>query len=36
LQLSGVTGDGTIVVIGIVLIGSVFINNLIQRRRGAV
>jgi rhamnose transport system permease protein len=36
LQLSGVTGDGTIVVIGVVLIGSVFINNLIQRRRGAV
>lgn len=36
LQLSGVTGDGTIVVIGIVLIASVFINDFIQRRRGAL
>jgi rhamnose transport system permease protein len=36
LQLSGMTGDATIVVIGIVLIGSVFLNNFIQRRRGAV
>lgn len=36
LQLSGVTGDGTIVVIGVVLILSVFVNNFIQRRRGAL
>lgn len=36
LQLAGVTGDGTIVVIGLVLLGSVFLNNSIQRRRGAV
>lgn len=36
LQLAGVTGDGTIVVIGFVLLGSVFLNNFIQRRRGAV
>lgn len=36
LQLAGVTGDGTIVVIGFVLLGSVFLNNSIQRRRGAV
>ncbi|MFN8379071.1 MAG: ABC transporter permease [Anaerolineae bacterium] len=36
LQLAGITGDGTIVVIGFVLLGSVFLNNYIQRRRGAV
>lgn len=36
LQLAGITGDGTIVVIGLVLLGSVFLSNYIQRRRGAV
>ncbi|MBN8619298.1 MAG: ABC transporter permease [Anaerolineae bacterium] len=34
LALSGVKGDATIVVIGIVLIGSILINNFIQRRSG--
>jgi rhamnose transport system permease protein len=32
LSLSGVTGDGTIVAIGVVLIFSILINNFIQRR----
>ncbi|MBL8145327.1 MAG: ABC transporter permease [Anaerolineae bacterium] len=36
LQLAGITVDGTIVVIGFVLLGSVFLNNSIQRRRGAL
>jgi rhamnose transport system permease protein len=34
LQLAGVTGDATIIVIGSVLIVTVLLNNLIQRRRG--
>jgi rhamnose transport system permease protein len=34
LQLAGVTGDATIIVIGSVLIATVLLNNLIQRRRG--
>jgi rhamnose transport system permease protein len=34
LQLAGVTSDATIIVIGSVLIVTVLLNNLIQRRRG--
>lgn len=33
LALTGVTSDATIIVIGVVLIGAIFINNLIQSRR---
>ena len=33
LSLTGVTGDSTIVVIGLVLILSILVNNFIQRRR---
>jgi rhamnose transport system permease protein len=34
LSLSGVKGDATVVVVGIVLILAVLVNNFIQRRRG--
>ena len=34
LLLAGVKGDATIVVIGSVLILSILVNNVIQRRRG--
>jgi rhamnose transport system permease protein len=33
LSLTGVKGDATVVVVGIVLIGAILINNFIQRRR---
>ena len=33
LALTGVTGDATIVVIGIVLILAILVNNYIQKRR---
>ncbi len=36
LALTGVTGDATIVVIGLVLIFAILVNNFIQRRTGAV
>jgi rhamnose transport system permease protein len=36
LALTGVTGDATIVVIGVVLIFSILVNNYIQRRTGAI
>ncbi len=35
LSLSGVKGDATIVIVGIVLILSIMVNNFIQRRTGA-
>jgi rhamnose transport system permease protein len=35
LSLTGVTGDSTIIVIGVVLILSILVNNFIQRRTGA-
>lgn len=35
LSLSGVKGDATIVIVGIVLISSIMVNNFIQRRTGA-
>jgi len=35
LSLSGVKGDATIVIVGIVLIASIMVNNFIQRRTGA-
>jgi rhamnose transport system permease protein len=35
LSLTGVTGDSTIIVIGVVLIFSILVNNFIQRRTGA-
>lgn len=35
LSLSGVKGDATIVIVGIVLIVSIMVNNFIQRRTGA-
>jgi rhamnose transport system permease protein len=35
LSLSGVKGDATIVIVGIVLIVSIMVNNFIQRRAGA-
>ncbi|MEP2845134.1 MAG: ABC transporter permease, partial [Alphaproteobacteria bacterium] len=35
LALSGVKGDATIVVIGVVLILSILVSNFLQRRRGA-
>jgi rhamnose transport system permease protein len=34
LALTGVTGDSTIVVIGLVLIFAVLVNDFIQTRRG--
>jgi rhamnose transport system permease protein len=36
LALTGVTGDATIVVIGLVLIFAILVNNFIQRRTGAM
>jgi rhamnose transport system permease protein len=35
LSLSGVKGDATIVIVGIILILSIMVNNFIQRRTGA-
>ena len=35
LALSGVKGDGTIVVIGVVLILSILVSDLLRRQRGA-
>jgi rhamnose transport system permease protein len=35
LALTGVTGDSTIIVIGSVLIFSILVNNLVQRRNNA-
>lgn len=35
LSLAGVTNDATIIVVGVVLIGAVLVNELIQRRSGA-
>ena len=34
LALSGVKGDGTIVVIGIVLIGAILVSAIVDRNRG--
>jgi rhamnose transport system permease protein len=35
LALSGVKGDGTIVVIGVILILSILLSDLLRRQRGA-
>jgi rhamnose transport system permease protein len=35
LALSGVKGDGTIVVIGVILILSILVSDLLRRQRGA-
>ena len=34
LSLAGVKGDGTIVLIGAILIGAVLLTNLVRRDRG--